>query len=431
MKAAVINLGCKVNFYETEYFTQELVKMGFDIAENEDSPADAFIVNSCTVTAESDRKVMQTVRRIARENPSSFIAVTGCMAQVAPERIAKIPEVDAVIGNISKCKVLELLKDFRDGKTGKLNPPVIEAGDFTGPCVFEKMAISSTSRARATVKIEDGCNSACSYCLIHTARGPARSKPRKDALEEIKVLAANGYSEIVLTGIELLSYNDDLLKLAEEAAEIDGIKRIRLGSLDPFTIKPEWTDRICRNSKIAPHFHISLQSGSDRTLRNMRRKYTSETALSNIMYLKEKFPEANLFADIIVGFPGETDEDFRETVEFIKKVRFLHLHIFPFSPRKGTPAYTMADQIPQEIKKERARTLAGIQADIKLSILNRTVEAGKPVEVLFETDENGISHGHSDSFIEISAASDKELRGQILNVLPLSTDGDIIFGKII
>lgn len=475
--AGICTLGCKVNFYESECIAQLLEAEGVEILPFE-CVCDIYIVNSCTVTGESDRKVTQMVRRAVRANPDALVCVVGCMAQVAAERLRAIPGVDFVGGNKEKRAVVDFIKDrlrerereggqtsFREGgQTHEKSPeqPVVYVPDFGLKPEYEPLELAATAHTRAIVKIEDGCNSACAYCLIHTARGPARSRREEDVLAEVRALAAAGHKEVVLTGIELSSYSGDLPELVRKVGEIDGIERIRLGSLDPAFLTRERIDRLAAVPKLMPHFHISLQSGSSRVLASMRRKYNAATALERIEYLKGQFPGVCLFADIIVGFPGETEVDFQETISFIQKVRFLHLHIFPFSRRSGTVAATMPGQLTTAQKRARCAELATLQAAIKRELLEAVVR-GETIaaqgasqispqwsvpclEVLFE-DETG---GHSREFIEVRLAADgaadgtpdgtqdgnknasgTAARGEIRYCQPLYTDGDVIYAKLI
>ena len=454
LTVGICTLGCKVNFYESECLKELLEKEGFVVRDFADV-CDVYVINSCTVTGESDRKVMQACRRAVKTNPDAFVCVTGCTAQTSPDKIASIPGIGFICGNRSKKAVVDRIIEFASQNQNidpKPSQPEIAVDGFEAIPEYEPLKLSATSHTRAIIKIEDGCDSACSYCIIHTARGPARSRSEADILEEIRRMAENGYKEVVLTGIELSSFSGDLPSLVKKVGKIDGIERIRLGSLDPYYITKDRIDRLCETPELMPHFHISLQSGSSRVLAAMRRKYNAKTALERVLYLKEKFPGACLFADIIVGFPGETEQEFEETVDFIKKIRFLHLHIFPYSRRTGTPAATMPGQLSTAGKRARASRLAEIQRGIKAELLESIVQNGcqRPVsgadisaedlagagllKVLFE--EGG--SGHSEEFIEVkiaeaalktASAQERRLfeRGRITLCKPLYTDGDIIY----
>ena len=436
--AAIATLGCKVNQYESEAIAEELEKNGIEIKSASDV-CDAYIINTCTVTAESDRKGRQLIRRLIAKNPQAAIIVTGCLAQSSPDEVAGIEGVDAVIGNCDKLRaasaVIELLQ------TGKKNAgPVVYPSELES-AGFEKMSITKFERTRAYVKIEDGCENHCSYCIIPSARGKVRSKEPSELISEVEALVRGGCREVVLTGIETASYGRDLgdIDLASILCKVDrieGIGRVRLGSLDPSLIKHPFVEKIAPLGSLAPHFHLSLQSGSDRVLALMRRKYNSKMALDAIELLRESIPRVKFTTDIIVGFPGETEEDFEATLDFVKKARFLHAHIFPYSKRKGTPAATMSGQIPKEEKSRRLKILSEECTRIKAEILQSEVDevrsSSEPLyrTVLFESFEDGWAIGHTDDFLEIWAKSDAPLHAEFKKVLFLETDGDKIFAKI-
>ena len=422
--AAVYTLGCKVNFYESEAIAEALSAKGVEIRPFDDV-CDIYVINTCTVTADSDRKALKIIRRAARLNPNAFIAVTGCLAQRRPELISGIEGVSLIAGNEGKISVAERILNAMGSKASKQ----VDILPFTD--TLESASINAFDRTRAYIKIEDGCSSKCAYCIIPKARGPVRSKPREDILKEVRALVSGGCREVVLTGIEISSYQYDLPALLYELDKIDGLERIRLGSLDPFYINKHVADALCGSKKLCPHFHISLQSGSSRVLAAMRRKYNAETAFENISYLKSLFPDCALFADVIVGFPGETDADFGDTVDFIKRVRFLHLHIFPYSRRDDTEAANMENQIPKHIKKARAAYLADTQSCIKRELLEDFVHSGKKANVLFETYRDGVLKGHSDNFIEFVCPADQNMRGEIGTVVPVCSDGEMITGYLL
>ncbi len=433
LTVGICTLGCKVNFYESECIKELLEKEGFEIRDFSEK-CDIYIINSCTVTGEGDRKVKQACRRAVKTNPGAFVCVTGCTAQIAPEKLAGISGIGYICGNRSKKAIVDRILEYAKGVRGSSENAEIDVQDFGPAPEYEPLKLSATGHTRAFIKIEDGCNSSCSYCIIHTARGPARSRPEDDILDEIRRMAKAGYKEVILTGIELSSYEGDIPGLAKKAGEIPGIERIRLGSLDPAYITKERIMRLKEAPKLMPHFHISLQSGSSHVLAAMKRKYNAKTALDRIMFLKQTFPDASLFADIIVGFPGETEQDFNETLEFIKKIRFLHLHIFPYSRRNGTIAASMPGQLSSAEKRRRAGALAEIQRSIKRSILEQAVKAGQEgrlLKVLFEEGRTG----HSEEFFKIKAedagstpsAAKMSEKGTISLCRPLYTDGDVIY----
>ena len=436
--AAIATLGCKVNQYESEAISEELEKNGIEI-KNATDVCDAYIINTCTVTAESDRKARQLIRRLIAKDPRAVIIVTGCLAQSSPDEVAAIEGVDAVIGNCNKLEAaritLELLQKGEKNTTPAVYPSSLDSAGF------EKMSITKFERTRAYVKIEDGCENRCSYCIIPSARGKVRSKEPTELIAEVESLVRGGCREVVLTGIETASYGRDLgdIDLASvlcKVDRIDGIGRVRLGSLDPSLIKRPFVEKIAPLSSLAPHFHLSLQSGSDRVLALMRRKYNSKMALDAIELLREKIPRVKFTTDIIVGFPGETEEDFGATLDFVRRARFLTAHIFPYSKRKGTPAATMDGQISKEEKSRRLKILS-LECDrIKAEILQGEVDevktSAEPLyrTVLFESFEDGYAIGHTEDFLEVWAKSDAPLHAEFKKVLFLETDGKKIFARI-
>lgn len=429
----ILTLGCKVNQYESEAIAERLEELGFKIVSPSDV-CDAYIINTCTVTAESDRKARQMIRRMMKNNPRAFILITGCYSQISPEAVASIEGVDYICGNSNKMtvtdKLCELIKKGKNATAEICVPKLDGAG-------FECMSIKRFDRTRAYVKIEDGCESKCTYCTIPKARGNIRSKPFNDVIDEVKMLTSGGCREVVLTGIETGSYGDDLgdgedlASLLCEIDKIDGIGRVRLGSLDPTVIKPEFVDKIKNLSSVAPHFHLSLQSGSDAVLARMKRKYNSARAMKSISLLREAIPDVKFTTDIIVGFPGETEEDFRKSCEFAKKAEFLMIHVFPYSKRRGTLAANMPDQIPEDIKKQRVHILSEISRDTRKRILDRAVAERGAVQVLFETYRDGYAYGHTSDFIEVRAKSDRAMHGELAGVRLLSHDGEVCEGEIV
>lgn len=427
----IYTLGCKVNQYESEAIAEALEREGFLI----DSPSgvcDAYIINTCTVTAESDRKARQFIRRAITKNPEAYVVVTGCFAQVSPESIAQIEGVDVVIGNGDKlASAREIIRLLREGKPK--TSAILMVGDIE-KAPFEAMRISKFERTRAYVKIEDGCESRCTYCIIPSARGKIRSKPMDEVLREVRTLTENGCREIVLTGIETASYgkdleNTDLATLLCEVDKIESIGRVRLGSLDPSLIKPDFVNKISSLRSLAPHFHLSLQSGSDRVLAKMKRKYNSKQAMRAIELLRENIKDVKFTTDVIVGFPSETEEDFLDSVEFVRSARFLMVHVFPYSKRKGTPACTMPEQIDGNEKTRRVHELCDVSKEIRGEIL--ASEIGKNKQVLFETFENGRACGHTADFIEVAVNTDVPLHAETRNVKIVRVDGDICFGEIV
>lgn len=409
---AVYTLGCKVSQYESEAILEEAVRRGFTpVTEG----ADIAVINTCTVTAEGDRKCRQLIRRLVRQSPETKIMVCGCYSQVSPESVSAIDGVAYVCGTQNKLRTVERALELLDGKA----VPKIEVAPLAG-ADFESMRILHAPRTRAYIKIEDGCDNRCAYCKIPDARGHVRSKKIADVVAEARALTDAGVREVVLTGIETASFGADtgesLCDLLDAVNSIDGIERIRLGSLEPTLMRPAFLDRIAKVGKLTPHFHLSMQSGSSRTLAAMRRKYNAETALRNIENTRAALPGVQFTTDFIVGFPGETDEDFAETMEFARRVGFLATHVFKYSKRAGTPAAKMPDQIPEEVKHARSQALIALSAESTAHCLAEILAAHPTETVLFEQKIGGLWSGHTAAFAEVRAASDADLHGELRKV---------------
>jgi len=427
----IYTLGCKVNQYESEAIAEKASKMGFSIGDPS-SFCDVYIINTCTVTAESDRKSRQFIRRALAQNPDAAVIVTGCFSQVAPEQVAAIDGVDFVLGSRDKMKAVDAALTLAGKKKPQKATIAVRPTSDYG---FEEMEIEHFPRTRAYIKIEDGCESHCTYCIIPSARGKICSKPRESVLKEIERLADSGCPEVVLTGIETASYGIDFenYRLAELLRDVDSIAkgkmRVRLGSLDPSLIKPSFVEKIAPLTSLAPHFHLSMQSGCDRILALMKRRYNTAMATNGIKLLRESISNIQFTTDIITAFPGETDEDFKATYEFCERIGFLNAHIFTYSRRSGTPAAKMPDQIPSNIGKKRTNTLISLQSKITDAILAR--EIGKTYDVLFETDSDGIATGHTPSFIEVKVKSDGTLHSKTKKVKLEGYENGIAFGTLI
>lgn len=429
---AVLTQGCKVNQYESEAIAEAFERVGFSVLPG-DAVCDVYVINTCTVTGESDRKAGQLIRRMHHLAPAAKILVTGCFSQARPEEAAKIPGVDFVCGNRDKLSVVEAAKRLLE-EPARAGAPILVPGDIE-TAAFEKMTITKFERTRAYVKIEDGCENHCTYCAIPGARGRVRSKAPGDVLSEVEGLIAGGCREVVLTGIETASYGKDLpgVTLADLLAQADalpGVGRIRLGSLDPSLFKEDFVATIARLSHMAPHFHLSVQSGSSAVLAAMKRKYNREMALAGIRRLRAAIPHVQLTADFIVGFPGESDADFADTMSFAREADFLHMHVFAYSRRAGTAAATMPGQIPAPVKKERSATLIALGEDMHRNILVRALE--NPVrEVLFESFSDGVATGHTADFLEVAVRSDHPLHAENHTVRLLSADGNRLTGEVL
>lgn len=431
--AGIYTLGCKVNQYESEAIAEELERNGIKILPPS-SVCDAYIINTCTVTAESDRKARQFIRRAISKNPDAYVIVTGCLAQTSANEVAKIEGVDVIVGNTSKLLAATKLIALMD-KGSKNKTPEILVGDIDS-APFEQISITHFDRTRAYVKIEDGCENKCTYCIIPYARGKVRSKKPEALINEVIELVRGGCREIVLTGIETASYgkdlgNIDLSDILCRIDKIDGIGRVRLGSLDPSLIRGDFAKKLASISCLAPHFHLSLQSGSDKVLALMKRKYNSRMAMNAIELLREYIPNAKFTTDVIVGFPGESEEDFEDTLKFVSKAEFLMVHIFPYSKREGTPAAKMQGQLSTQEKSRRLHELEKAAANSRLAILQREIKECAVKEVLFETYTDGYAHGHTVDFIEVSVKSDVPLRSELRKVRLFDTDGKVCFGELI
>ncbi len=429
----ILTLGCKVNQYESEAIGELFEKRGFCVRPHSEV-CDIYVINTCTVTAESDRKARQMIRRFVAKNKNAYILVTGCLSQVTPQSIAAIEGVDYISGNGNKTKIPEIAeKLFLSGQKNKT--PIVKVSEDTLTC-FEPMQIRKFNRTRAYIKIEDGCESRCTYCIIPSARGPIRSKPLREVLAEVEALTAAGLCEVVLTGIETASYGKDLEdgSLAELLEKIDAlpdIGRVRLGSLDPSLMKQAFVDRIAPLRSLAPHFHISMQSGSNKILSQMKRKYNRKMALDGIMRLREAIPDVMFTTDMIVGFPGETEEDFEQTMAFAREAKFLMIHVFPYSKRKGTPAAEMDGQVPESVKKARVAALSEVAAEIRAELLENWVNTHETALVLFEEYENGQAMGHTADFIRVSVPSPVPLHSQFAAIKPIKTDGELVHAILI
>lgn len=420
-------LGCKVNQYESEAIAKACRELGLEVLPH-DEVCDAYIINTCTVTGEADRKARQFIRRAMSHNPDAYIIVTGCFAQVAAGAVADICGVDAICGNDRKLMSAEIAAELI--RAGHKNPtPALYLGDINA-AGFENMSISSFGRTRACVKIEDGCESHCTYCIIPAARGKIRSKAPADVLNEIRTLTEGGCREVVLTGIETAAYGRDLdgvglADLLEAVDEIPNIGRVRLGSMDPSLFRPDFIRRISRIKSLTPHFHLSVQSGCDSVLAAMKRKYNSKMVIDAMDGLRAAIPGIQFTSDIIVGFPGESDEDFAATLAFAERARFLGIHVFAYSKRAGTVAASMPGQLPEAIKHARSTSLIEKQSQIRRDILSDVIENDPITDILPETFDGHFAHGHTASFIEVKVKTDTRPSPGLLRVRLDGIDGDV------
>ena len=426
----VYTLGCRLNQYESTAIEENLSKEGFIVLPFSEK-CDVYIINTCAVTEESEKKSRKIVRRAHSENPDAFVIVTGCASQVHSDIMAAIPGVSYVCGNRNKLSAAEAAKMLVRGENIDEKISIIDVESSP----IEKMNISRSERTRAFVKIEDGCDNHCTYCIIKTARGNVVSRRADEIIEEVKTLIRSGYEEVVLTGVETASYGKDfddgydLASLIHDVAEKTDIARIRLGSLEPSVLKEALVDKMANEKKFLPSFHLSLQSGSNSVLAAMKRKYNREMVLANVEYIKEKMPLSTFTCDIIVGFPGESEEDFADTYDIAEKIEFLHMHVFPFSKREGTPAAEMPCQLPESVKNERVKRLAELEKTLREKNVQRFM--GMEFEVLFETEKNGVYTGHTENMLEVSVPCQTDIRGKIVKIKIIGYDGENIIAEIV
>ncbi len=429
-KAAFYTLGCKVNQYETEAMAEMFKSSGYEITDFENY-ADVYVINTCTVTNMSDRKSRQIIRRAKKTNPDAIVAVTGCYAQTSPEDVKKIDGVNIVVGTKDRKNIVELTE------AASADNCIDTVSDIMHTHDFEDLSIKTyQNRTRAYIKIQDGCNQFCSYCIIPYARGPVRSRPEHEVIAEIQKLADDGFSEIILTGIHVASYGKDLescdlASLICKADKTDGIKRIRLSSIEPMTLNDDFIERIKPCSKLCHHFHLSLQSGCDETLKRMNRKYTCAEYENIVNGLRKNFADAAITTDIMVGFPGETEDEFLKTSEFVQRISFADAHIFQYSQRKGTPAAKRPDQVAPEIKEKRSKIIAEITQKSRDEFRNQFI--GCELEVLFEQPyhkDNEYFEGKTSNYLTVIVPTSENLSGQIRNVTLLEMKDDVIVGKL-
>lgn len=438
-----VTLGCKVNQYETNAMAQKFLEKGYKIIEeitpeNEHINPDICIINTCTVTNMSDRKSRQMLRRMKEKNQNTIVVAVGCYAQVAKEELAKIPEIDLVLGNNEKVEIVKYVEEYLNNHIDNIKlDDVMYSKEFS-----DFGDVTYTEKTRAVIKIQDGCDRFCSYCIIPYARGRVRSRKPESILSEITQIASKGIKEVVITGIHIASYGKDfvmskdaklenyrLIDLLEEINEIKGIERIRLGSIEPLLITEEFVGRLKKLEKICHHFHLSLQSGCDETLKRMNRRYTTEQFKEIVSILREAYSDVNLTTDIIVGFPGETEEEFNKTYRFLEEVKFYKMHVFKYSPRKGTKAAVMPNQIGGDVKEKRSRKLIELSDRNEMEYNEDYI--GREVEVLFEEEKSEIYKGHTQNYIMVYCKSDKNLDNKIVKVICKKAEKEHIEGTIL
>lgn len=426
MKIAFYTLGCKVNQYETQSMREEFARRGHTVVRD-DEDFDCIVINSCSVTAESDRKTRQQVNKFKREHPNAFVVLTGCMVQ-ASEKTGENPDADIVMGNTDLIKIADRAESFYKEKN-----KAFEICPHTRKEAFNTPSITSfAERTRAYMKIEDGCERYCTYCIIPYARGFVRSKPLSKIKAEAEALARNGYKEIVLVGINLSAYGKgediNLCDAVDCVCKVDGIERVRLGSLEPDHISDEMLMRFKSQKKFCPQFHLSLQSGSDTVLKRMNRHYDSAFYEDLVLRIRDIFPDSAISTDIMVGFPGETEREFEESLNFAERIGFAKTHIFAYSRRKGTVADKMEGQISKAVKSERSRKMMEIALENEEDFLKSLV--GKTVSVLFETYENGKWIGYTKNYAHVEVESPLNLNGMLSDVKIISASGEICKGEL-
>lgn len=443
-KVAFLTLGCKVNQYETNAMAQKFKENGYEVTEYETSDItrhigiDIYVINTCTVTNISDRKSRQILRKVKEHDPEAIIVATGCYAQVAKNTLEKMQEIDLVLGNNEKRDIVQYVEQYKKNRN-----KVMEVRDTFEPKEYCEFGTTTyTEKTRASIKIQDGCDRFCTYCIIPYARGRIRSRKPENIIDEIKEISRKGIKEVIITGIHIASYGRDfdndkelekyrLINLLQEINRIDEIKRIRLGSLEPTLITDEFIEQLKKLDKVCHHFHLSLQSGCDETLSRMNRKYNTQEFQKVVERLRNIYDDVILTTDIIVGFPGETKDEFEQTKKFLKEIKFYKMHIFPYSPRKGTKASEMSNQIDGNIKEKRTKELIEMSNKHQLEYNKKYYQ--KEVEVLIEEKENSIYKGHTSNYIlvKIKDIEDNNLENKIEKVKVEEVDETNLIGKLI
>lgn len=429
-KVAFYTLGCKVNQYETEAMLEMFEKKGYEGVDSEEY-ADVYVINTCTVTHMSDRKSRQYIRRVKKKNPNAIIAVVGCYSQVSPEEILEIDDVNLVMGTNDRRTIVEKVESI------DCNTKLSTVDDIMKVKEFEEIEISQTNgKTRAFIKVQDGCDRFCAYCIIPYARGRIRSRDLNSIIDEVSNLANMGYREVVLTGIHVASYGKDLkdgsslLTIIKAVAQIDGIERIRLSSVEPVLFTEEFVDEIKKIDKLVPHYHLSLQSGCDATLKRMNRRYTAEEYKEIVDILRKNIENVAITTDVIVGFPGETNEEFSETLEFLKEIKLMHTHVFKYSPRKGTPAASMENQVDPQMKNLRSSTLLALSTKNFKEFAKDYI--GKTMRVLFEEKNNeGYYEGLTDNYMRIKVKSDTDIRDTFVDTVIKEAKDDFCIGEVV
>lgn len=431
-RVAFFTLGCKTNQYDTEAMQEQFLRKNYRLVDFVED-ADVYVINTCTVTNLGDRKSRQMIRRAHRKNPYAIIAVTGCYAQRAVEEILTIPGVKVAMGTKNRNRIVEYVE-----KAEAMGVVINGVEDIMKVREFEETPIESyDGKTRAILKIQEGCNQFCAYCIIPYARGPVRSRQPESIHQEVERLAKAGFQEVVLTGIHIASYGKDLkdanlLLLLQDIHDIPGLERIRIGSIEPTLLSEGFIQEVKKLPKVCRHYHISLQSGCDATLKRMNRKYTTVQYMEIVKRLRREIPEAAITTDVMVGFPGETEEEFNHTLSFVESIAFSKIHVFQYSPREGTPAASFDNQVVAEIKEKRSRQLIGIGHQMEKTFMKQFI--GKEVLVLFEEEESiekeGCYEGHTDHYIKVIAPGGPELEGKLLLVNIEGMTSGCLLGRV-
>ena len=428
MKVAFLTLGCKVNQYETNGMIQQFQERGYEITEFEDV-ADIYIINTCTVTNMSDRKSRQFLRQAKKNNSDSIVVAVGCYVQVSKDELEALPEIDLALGTNDKTQIVDYIEKYIEEKTKKET-----LDNILYDAKFEDFGtVTYTEKTRAVIKVQDGCDRFCSYCIIPFARGKIRSRKPESVIEEITEISKNGIKEVVITGIHVASYGRDfendyrLIDLLEEINQIDGIERIRIGSIEPLLITEEFMERFIKLEKVCHHFHLSLQSGCTETLKRMNRRYTAGEFEVIVDRIRKYYNDAILTTDIIVGFPDESEEEFKTTYEYLKRINFYKMHVFKYSPRKGTKAAEMKNQIPGDVKELRSKKLLELSDNNEIAYLDSYI--GKEVEVLFEEFDGKFYKGHTANYIMVKVKSEEDLSNKMKMVKIIEREDLNLIGK--
>ena len=429
-KVASHALGCKVNQYESEAIAELFAERGYEVV-GIDEPADVYVINTCTVTNFGDKKSRQLIRKVKRQNPDAIVAAIGCYAQTQPEKIKEIEGVNLIVGTNKRSEIVDLVENY-SAQQGT----ICTVGEILKDHSFEHLSIQKLEgRTRAYLKIQDGCSQFCTYCIIPYARGPVRSRSIDDIAEEVETLAKNGFKEVVLAGIHVASYGKDLegttlLDVIKRVHGVDGIESIRFSSIEPNFATEEFVSELAKLPKVCDHFHLSLQSGCNKTLKRMNRKYTAEQYIESAERLKKYFPNVAFTTDIIAGFPGETEEDFEESYKFAEKIGFSKIHAFPYSPKTGTPAAKMPDQVLNSVKNERTNRLISLSNRMADEFIEGFV--GKTMPVLYEQEiAEGVYEGYTTNYIRVHSKSDKNLCNVIADTKIMSVEHEMAEGRIV